>query len=209
MGAARYIGVDALKKRGHYPSAAFRGYKMDAWEGGHRARFVVRRPGAVAPGGVTSRLAQWADAFATVAEIIGVPLPPEVAEDSVILLPLLRGVDRPVRDHAVNQSYRGVLALLQGPWKLIYGRGSDNANHTTDPAPARLYNLEDDASETKNLMALQPAIGGRMDRLMGKIVSEGRSTPGLPQPNVRAPTFAFSLQLLMPSAPNESYQSPF
>ena len=41
-GCAPYIGVTDLEKQGHYPSGPLRGYKADAWEGGHRVPFIVR-----------------------------------------------------------------------------------------------------------------------------------------------------------------------
>ena len=42
--------VDALEAKGHFPSARFRGYKSDMWEGGHRVPFLVRWPGRVKAG---------------------------------------------------------------------------------------------------------------------------------------------------------------
>ncbi len=37
------------RKKGHFPSGPLRGYKADAWEGGHRVPFIVRWPGIVKP----------------------------------------------------------------------------------------------------------------------------------------------------------------
>ena len=45
-GFAPYVGAAQLEARGHYPSGPLRGYKGDAWEGGHRVavhRSLARR----------------------------------------------------------------------------------------------------------------------------------------------------------------------
>jgi arylsulfatase A-like enzyme len=36
------IGIKPLEAMGHFPSGPLRGYKRDAWEGGHRVPFLVR-----------------------------------------------------------------------------------------------------------------------------------------------------------------------
>ena len=49
-GCAPYIGVHEMEAQGHYPSAGFRGYKSDAWDGGHRIPCLARWPGVIPPG---------------------------------------------------------------------------------------------------------------------------------------------------------------
>jgi arylsulfatase A len=68
-GCAPYIGVKELEKKGHYPSGPFRGYKSDAWEGGHRVPFIVRWPGVVKPGSQCDQLVHQADLMATMAAL--------------------------------------------------------------------------------------------------------------------------------------------
>ena len=68
-GCAPYIGASDLEKMGHYPSGPLRGYKSDAWEGGHRVPFIVRWPGVVKPASVCDQLVHQADLLATFAEI--------------------------------------------------------------------------------------------------------------------------------------------
>jgi len=182
-GCAPYVGAAELEKMGHFPSGPLRGYKADVWEGGHRVPFVVRWPGVVQAGSVCEQLVQQADLLATCAEIVGARLPDTAGEDSVSLLPLLSGGGKPVRDSAVNCSAGGLLAIRQGPWKLIFGPGSGGWGQGRDSQLGQLYNLDEDLGETKNLFAEKPEIVAELTALMDKVVSQGRSTPGTLQSN--------------------------
>ena len=182
-GCAPYIGAADLERRGHYPSGPLRGYKSDAWEGGHRVPFIVRWPGVVEPASLCERLVHQADVMATFADIVGQPLPDTAGEDSFSLLPLLHGKDPEVRETAVSQSMRGLLAVRRGPWKLIFGKGSGGWSPGEDVHPVQLYNLTNDLSEMHNLYADRPDIVTQLDELMKHLVHDGRSTPGSDQPN--------------------------
>ena len=177
-GCAPYIGAADLERQGHFPSGPLRGYKSDAWEGGHRMPFIVRWPGVVEPGSVCDRLVHQADVMATFADIVGQRLPDNAGEDSLSLLPLLRGEDREIRETAVSQSARGLLAVRRGPWKLIFGKGSGGWSPGEAAHPAQLYNLGDDLPERQNLYADQPEIVTQLDELMKHLIHEGRSRPG-------------------------------
>ncbi len=60
-GCAPSAGTREMEAKGHYPSGPWRGYKADAWEGGHRVPFIVRWPGVVAPGTRCDALIQQTD----------------------------------------------------------------------------------------------------------------------------------------------------
>jgi arylsulfatase A-like enzyme len=174
-GCAPYIGARDMEAKGHFPSGPLRGYKSDAWEGGHRIPFVVRWPGTVKAGSVCGQLVHQADLLATFAEALGAKLPDTAGEDSVSLLPLLKGEDRPVREHAVSCAAGGAPALRLGPWKYIAGPAGGQ--------PVQLYNLADDHGETTNRAAEQPERVAAMKALLEKLIADGRSTPGPPQKN--------------------------
>jgi arylsulfatase A-like enzyme len=182
-GCAPYIGVSELEKNGHFPSGPLRGYKSDVWEGGHRVPFIVRWPGVVTPGTECGQLVHQADIMATLADVLDTKLPANAGEDSYSLLPLLQGEDRPVREHAVNCSARGLPGLRQGPWKLILGPGSGGWSKGGDGQPVQLYNLAEDLGETRNLATDQPERVAEMSALLESLITAGRSTPGKPQPN--------------------------
>jgi len=183
-GCASYIGAKDLEKMGHYPSGPLRGYKADAWEGGHRVPFLVSWPAVVKPGTVCKQLVQQGDLMATFAEVLGAKLPQNAGVDSFSLLPLLKGGDQPVRENAVNCSIDGVPGVRQGAWKLILAPGSGGWGKGGDQTQAvQLYNLAADLGETKNLAAAMPEKVVEMKALLEKLITEGRSTPGAVQAN--------------------------
>ena len=183
-GCAPYIGVKELEQMGHYPSGPLRGYKADAWEGGHRVPFMIRWPGVVRPGSVCSQLVYQADLLRTLADVFGVKLPETAGEDSFSLVPLLKGEDRPVRENAVSTSMGGTPALRSGSWKYIPAPGSGGWGSGGDQSqPVQLYNLAEDLSETNNLAASMPAKVAEMRSLLEKLIVDGRSTPGTAQQN--------------------------
>ncbi|MEI8234890.1 MAG: arylsulfatase [Verrucomicrobiota bacterium] len=170
-------GVAEMLKRGHYSSGPFRGYKAEAYEGGHREPFIVRWPGVVKPGAVCGQLVSQVDIMATMADIFGTRLPDNAGEDSFSFLPLLKGGDQPTRPHTVNHSGQGGYAIRQGQWKLILeveGKGRP---------PVQLFNLAEDLGERKNLADQYPERVAELRGLMEKLVADGRSTPGAKQKN--------------------------
>lgn len=183
-GCAPYIGAEELEARGHHPSGPLRGYKSDAWEGGHRVPFIVRWPGVVEPGSVCGQLVHQADLLATMAEILGTQLAGNEGEDSFSLLPLFQGGNQPVRGHAVSAAMNGLPTVRSGRWKYIPGPGSGGWGQGGDQSqPVQLYNLANDLGETRNLAGEQPDRVAQMQALLEQLITHGRSTPGAPQKN--------------------------
>lgn len=178
-GCETKIGLEELQQQGHFPSGPFRGHKRDVWEGGHRVPFIVRWPAVVAPGRVCNETICSVDLMATLADIFGVTLPANAGEDSVSLMPLLRGQEEPIHEAVVHQSFSGVFAIRVGPWKLILGPGEGHPNGS----PSRLYDLAIDPGETNDVAAAHPAEVDRLTTLLKKLVADGRSTPGAKQKN--------------------------
>jgi arylsulfatase A len=114
-------GVYARARRTrHYSMGPLRGIKRDSWEGGHRMPFVARWPAAVPAGSVCGQTVSLADLLVTFAAITGAPLPDGAGEDSVSMLPLLRGdTETPTRDHVLYHSMNGRFSIREGDWVLI------------------------------------------------------------------------------------------
>lgn len=182
-GCAHYIGVKELERQGHFPSGELRGYKSDAWEGGHRVPFIVRWPGVVAPGTVSNQLVHQADLLATLADVTGQDVPEKMGEDSFSLMKILNGEDIAVREHAVSCSIQGLPSIREGSWKLILGSGSGGWTEGADEHPVQLYDLESDPGETRNLASTEPERVTAMKSLMERLISDGRSTSGPAQKN--------------------------
>ena len=177
-GFAPYVGVKELEARGHFPSGPLRGYKSDAWEGGHRVAFMLRYPGTIAAGSRCDQLVHQADLLATFAEVLEAKLPPDAGEDSVSLMPLLRGGEQPVRQHAVSCSIQGLPAYRDGYWKLILGPGSGGWSKDGNVDGLQLYDLSTDLGEQANLAEAMPAKVADLLASYRQRVAEGRSTPG-------------------------------
>ncbi|MFT3784937.1 MAG: arylsulfatase [Tepidisphaeraceae bacterium] len=118
------VNPKVLEALGHYPSAEFRGYKTDIWDGGHRIPFIVRWPAVVKPGTQCSQFVGLIDLFGTIADVLQQKLPDNAAVDSFSLLPLLKGSDAPVRTYDIYHSGDGYFAIREGDWKLELCAGS-------------------------------------------------------------------------------------
>ncbi|MCX7007099.1 MAG: arylsulfatase, partial [Kiritimatiellaeota bacterium] len=120
----------------------------------------------------------------TCADLLGAKLPDSAGEDSVSILPLLRGADKPVREAVVHHSIQGMFALRQGGTKLIFGAGSGGwGKGGRDGVPVQLYDMAQDVGERQNRQAADKSEVQRLTKLMEKYIVDGRSTPGAPQKN--------------------------
>lgn len=184
-GCASYIDLRRLLSHGHYPSAQFRGYKTDIWDGGNRVPLMVRWPGKIKAGIRSNQLVCLNDFMATCAAILHMKLPPNAAEDSFSFLPALTGKGKCKRTSVVLASIKGDFALRQGPWKLELCAGSGGRDAPKNRAalreglpPIQLYNMRKNPGENINLEADYPQRVREMTRKLTEIIRDGRSTPG-------------------------------
>lgn len=191
-GCSPQAKFDELAKHQHFPSGPLRGHKADLFEGGHRVPLVVSYPKAKATGLVSSQLVCLTDIFATVADMIGEAIPDDAAEDSFSFAKEIghQKATGPVRDHLVSHSINGSFAIRQQNWKLLLcpdsGGWSDprpKSKKVEELPPRQLYNLATDLGEQDNHYNDQPEIAGGLLNLLNRLVRDGRSTPGSPQPN--------------------------
>jgi arylsulfatase A-like enzyme len=180
-GPAPAGGIASLLPRGHDAAGGWRGTKHTLYEGGTRVPFIVRWPGVVAPGGVTSRTIVISDVLRTVADAVGASVADGAAEDSVSFMPVLRNpsTTTPLHEAIVMQSDAGAFAIRQGKWKLLLAPGDGRASDIGAPPDGRpavqLYDLEADPKETTNLQAAHPDVVKRLQDLLATYEREGRS----------------------------------
>jgi arylsulfatase A len=190
-GCSKAAGILELQQQGHYPSGDLRGSKADIFDGGHRIPFIARWPDQTKAGSRCEQTVLQLDLLATWADIAGIKLPENAGEDSVSILPLLRGQDQtPSRSAVVHHSINGSFAIRQGKWKLEIcadsGGWSDptpNSAEAKELPDTQLYDLSTDLAESNNLQDEHPEEVARLTQLLEEIVADGRSTPGPKQAN--------------------------
>jgi arylsulfatase A-like enzyme len=145
--------------------------------------FVARWPDQVPAATTSARPIGLQDIFATVAELIGEPLPAGSAEDSVSFAPSLRDPSNRQRaEGLVHHSQLGAFAIRQGRWKLCLTPGSGGQSAPkpgTDEErglpPMQLYDLDDDPGETRNLIGEHPDVAKRLQSLLEQYEIAGRT----------------------------------
>ena len=157
---------------GHKPATdntPLRGHKGDLYEGGIRVSCIAEGPG-VAKGQVSDTPIHGTDYYATLLELAGIEKKPEVAPDSVSLVPLLKGDAKfkrgpmfwhyPVAKPLTPLSEPGSV-VRDGDWKYLYFY-SDRRSE--------LYNLKKDIGETTNLIADMPKKAEELKRQLGSVL---------------------------------------
>ena len=139
----------------------WRGYKRDVYEGGIRVPFIVSWPGHVAKGGRTDFMCSFWDLMPTLREINGQTVPDDM--DGVSLLPLLEG-RKGQKEHDYLyfefQELNGRQAVRRGPWKLVH------MNIRGERDYFELYNIDEDPSETQDLIQRYPDKAGELKVIM-------------------------------------------
>ena len=167
---------------------SLRGFKSDAWEGGHRVPFVVRWPGQVPAGSTNRQLLDLVDLMATFAALTGAKLPANAAENSFDRLPAFSNMDAAaIRALAIHHSCAGYYT----DWKLIpiadtpgeervysitkQPKGREIHPHPPGSPAGELYNLALDPSQRNNLYNREPERAYRMSRMPQEALNAPRT----------------------------------
>lgn len=155
-------GVDPekFKSAGPFPGEYGRS-KGFLYEGGIRVPMIACWPGKIKPQHTSEHVSGFQDFFATFCAAARTTAPEDI--DGISFLPTLKGK----RQKAVHPylyweipEYGGQQALRKGRWKAI------RTNLQQGPSAVKLYDLEKDPREQKDLSGQYPEIAGEMLRLM-------------------------------------------
>lgn len=159
-------------------NAPLRAGKGHLYEGGIRVPFLLRYPGVARAGAVIDAPVSSIDLLPTLCGAAGIRAR---SADGASLLPLLRGEPAHPRQlfwhypHYSNQGGEPASAIRDGDWKLIefYHGGR-----------RELYNLRNDAGETRNLAPSQQALVKKLSLALHQWLRQ--TDARLPQPNPEA-----------------------
>ncbi len=159
---------------GHDPeffnsNSQFRGCKRDLYEGGIRTPFIVNWPKVVKPGTKTNHISAFWDFLPTVCDITGIVKPSN--SDGISYLPALKGKTKKQKNHEYIYyeffEMGGKQSILKDGWKLVR-LNLNNPNKQTE----ELYHLDNDISETTNLITKFPQKGYELRNLAAKARTE-------------------------------------
>ncbi|WP_460684349.1 sulfatase family protein [Niabella aquatica] len=146
----------------HASAGPYRGFKSDAWEGGHRVPLIMHWSKNIKAGTVNSHMVCNTDLMATVADIIKSPLKSGEGEDSYSYLSaILDPAAKQARTSMVLAAGgSGAYIVRQGSWKYIEGGNAAWGQTFYAGGPFtkdfQLYDLERDPAENENLFTRRP-----------------------------------------------------
>jgi arylsulfatase A-like enzyme len=133
-----------------------RSYKGDIYEGGIRVPCIIDWPGVIKSGSVSDTPVHGVDFYATLLAMTGLPQQPEQHEDSVNLVRLLKGDTDFKRGPLVWHYPVGVPHIAHSKPGSVIRAGDWKFLRFYEDGREELYNLKDDISESKNLLASMP-----------------------------------------------------
>jgi arylsulfatase A-like enzyme len=151
----------------------FRGGKGSSYEGGFRMPCVMRWPEVIPPGSVCHEVATQMDLLPTLARLAGVSVSvPIDGRDITDLMLAKPGAKTPHESFFYYVGNR-LHAVRSGQWKLKVPTtlaeefaGYANIENPNTPIPRALYDLENDPSEQKNVIADHPEVVARLQPMI-------------------------------------------
>ena len=128
-------------------NAPFRRYKSWVHEGGISTPFIVRWPGKVKPGTITTQVGHIIDIMPTLCELAGATYPVSFGGEKILpvegtsLVRVFRGKERPGPERLAWE-WSGNRAYREGKWKVVWDKLVKKWE---------LYDLERDRTETRDL----------------------------------------------------------
>ncbi len=172
---------ERVRNFNHRSMGSLRGVKQDIWEGGHRVPTIIRWPVSVKPNQVSHALVSQIDLMATVADIVGCPLP-ATSIDSVSFLPILLGETNMHRQSLVHNTWPGAYAIRMGDWVLVDTKSGEHTpmpkwfrrsgGYPKDTGAGLLFNLREDLGQKNNLFGKHPEKVAELRKELQRIRAE-------------------------------------
>jgi len=167
-------------------SKPYSGTKYISMEGGHRVPFILYWKGRIQPA-VSDVPVIAMDLFPTLSELIGAPLPEDRIYDGVTLTPLFNGgeIARAEDEPFYYYNCENLQCVRVGDWKLHLPREIRQipwwAQKKQKPLQSpRLYNLDSDVAEAKDVAAQHPervtemmALADQTRKKLGEFMERG------------------------------------
>lgn len=132
-------------------SGMLRGSKGTTWEGGIRVPGIVRWPGTIPGGRVSSDIVSILDLYPTFVAAAGGKMPADRPIDGVDMTALLKGTGSSARKDLFYFVNSAIQAVRDGEWKLVVA-----------PGPTALFNLNSDPAERHDVAASNPEVVARL-----------------------------------------------
>ncbi|MDZ8120513.1 sulfatase family protein [Pontiella agarivorans] len=166
----------------HDASGPWRGGKYSRWEGGTRIPFIVTWPGKSKPG-ISDAIVSQVDLYASIAELIGKPMPKNAGQDGQPLLSTFLGEKLEGREYVIQEALTQI-AVRKGNWKYIppgsvterlgimTWKAGSGWKETTVPEPGLLFHLTEDPAEEHNLAEIYPNRVKEMKAIIAEVAPE-------------------------------------
>ena len=144
------------------------GYKGSTMEGGMRVPFVASWPGKITAGSVSDEVTSTIDLLPTFAKLSDTTGELTNDIDGHDISHILNGKRRAKSPHDAFYYYfrANLQAVRSGPWKLHFAR-QQRTRGQQEPTqlPDRLYNLDNDIGESKNVAEQHPEVVAKLKEL--------------------------------------------
>jgi len=178
---------DAVEKNGsHRAAGPYSGGKYSVYEGGTRTPFITCWPGTIPPG-ASDELVCTIDLAASLASLVGQPLPADACLDSIdVRGALLGNPGAKGRDHLVQQDNgnSGNYGFRVGDWKLVRHDRKQARNLIVEQELAntsvpqyQLFDLSADPAEKNDVTAARPQLASQLANRLTDLIEAGRSRP--------------------------------
>ena len=174
----------ALENLGsHRAAGPFSGGKYSVYEGGTRTPLITRWKGKIAPAVDEKSVVCTIDFAASLADLVGVPLPANSSLDSFDVLPAFLGeAGAKGRRHIIQQDNgrQGNYGFRKGDWKLQRHDKKNAYNSVVEKklvgnkvARYRLFDLKTDIAEKNNVIEKYPEVAEQLITELDELIKAG------------------------------------